>query len=284
MKITKAVITAAGRDQRGLPLQTLIDRDGVQKSALQIIVEEVLTAGINDICVVVHPGDEGAYAAAAGEHARRLSFIEQQVPRGYGHAVLCARVFTGNDPFLHLVGDHLYLSDDDEGSTCAQQVLRIAEAHECSVSAVQPTRESLLPNYGAVGGKRLPNQARLYQVDRVLEKPTPTEAEQMLLVSGLRAGYYLCFFGIHALTPSVMDLLVEQADAGAQTLTLSDALAALSHRERYLSYEVLGHRYDIGVRYGLLNAQLALVLSGKDRTEVLAQLVELLATRVGSHC
>ncbi len=284
MKITKAVITAAGRDQRGLPLQTLIDRDGVQKSALQIIVEEVLTAGINDICVVVHPGDEGAYAAAAGEHARRLSFIEQQVPRGYGHAVLCARVFTGNDPFLHLVGDHLYLSDDDEGSTCAQQVLRIAEAHECSVSAVQPTRESLLPNYGAVGGKRLPNQARLYQVDRVLEKPTPTEAEQMLLVSGLRAGYYLCFFGIHALTPSVMDLLAEQADAGAQTLTLSDALAALAHRERYLAYEVLGHRYDIGVRYGLLNAQLALVLSGKDRAEVLAQLVELLATRAGSHC
>ncbi|MCS6848978.1 MAG: sugar phosphate nucleotidyltransferase [Anaerolineae bacterium] len=279
MKITKAVITAAGRNQRGLPLQTLIDRDGAQKSALQIIVEEVLTAGIHDICVVVHPGDAEAYAAAAGEHARRLSFVEQHEPRGYGHAVLCAREFTGNQPFLHLVGDHLHLSEDSDGSTCAQQVVRVAEAHACSVSAVQPTRESLLPNYGAVGGKRLPNQPRLYQVDRVLEKPTPTEAEQTLLVPGLRAGYYLCFFGIHALTPTVMELLTEQAATGANMITLSDALAVLAHRERYLAYEVLGRRYDIGVRYGLLNAQLALALAGKDRAEVLAQLVELLVMR-----
>ncbi len=279
MKITKAVITAAGRNQRGLPLQTLIDRDGTQKSALQIIIEEVLTAGIYDICVVVHPGDAEAYAAAAGEHAHRLSFVEQHEPRGYGHAVLCAREFTGSEPFLHLVGDHLHLSNDHAGSTCAQQVVRVAETHTCSVSAVQPTRESLLPNYGVVGGKRLPNQPRLYQVDHVLEKPTPTEAEQMLLVPGLRAGYYLCFFGIHALTPTVMELLAEQAAAGANAVTLSDALAPLARRERYLAYEVLGRRYDIGVRYGLLNAQLALALAGKDRAEVLAQLVELLATK-----
>lgn len=279
MKITKAVITAAGRNQRGLPLQTLIDRDGAQKSALQIIVEEVLTAGIHDICVVVHPGDAEAYAAAAGEHARRLSFVEQHEPRGYGHAVLCAREFTGNAPFLHLVGDHLHLSEDRDGNTCAQQVVRVAEAHACSVSAVQPTRESLLLNYGAVGGKRLPNQPRLYQVDRVLEKPTPTEAEQTLLVPGLRAGYYLCFFGIHALTPTVMELLAELAVTGTNAITLSDALATLAHRERYLAYEVLGRRYDIGVRYGLFNAQLALALAGKDRAEVLAQLVELLAMR-----
>lgn len=280
MKITKAVITAAGRNQRGLPLQTLIDRDGAQKSALQIIVEEVLTAGINDICVVVQPGDEHAYAAAAGEHARRLSFVEQREPRGYGDAILRAREFTAGQPFLHLVGDHLHLSDDGDGSTCAQQVVRIAEAHECSVSAVQPTRESLLPNYGAVGGKRLPNQERLYLVDHVLEKPTPTEAEQTLIVPGLRTGYYLCFFGIHALTPTVMDLLADLAASDERSaFTLSDALAALLHRERYLAYEVLGRRYDIGVRYGLLNAQLALALGGRDRSEVLAQLVELLATR-----
>jgi len=280
MKITRAIITAAGRNQRGLPLQTLIDRDGAQKSALQIIVEEVLTAGVSDICVVVHPGDEHAYAAAAGEHAGRLSFVEQPEPRGYGDAILCAREFTAGQPFLHLVGDHLHLSDDADGSTCAQQVVRIAEAHQCSVSAVQPTRESLLPNYGAVGGKRLPNQERLYLVDHVLEKPTPTEAEQTLIVPGLRAGYYLCFFGIHALTPLVMDLLADLAAGGERgAFTLSDALAALVHRERYLACEVLGRRYDIGVRYGLLNAQLALALGGKDRSEVLAQLVELLAAR-----
>ncbi|MCS7056036.1 MAG: sugar phosphate nucleotidyltransferase [Thermoflexales bacterium] len=278
MKITKAVITAAGRHQRDLPLQTLIDRDGIQKSALQIIIEEIITAGIHDICVVIHPGDAEAYAAAVGAHAHRLTFVEQHEPRGYGYAVLCAREFVGGAPFLHLVGDHLYVSDDAEGIACAQQVVRVAEAHACSVSAVQATRESLLPNYGAVGGKRLPNRPRLYQIDHVLEKPTPTEAEQTLLVPGLRAGYYLCFFGIHVLTPAVIELLAEQAATNADTMTLSDALARLAHRERYLAYEVIGRRYDIGVRYGLLNAQIALALAGRDRAEVLAQLVELLAT------
>src|SRR4030095_9987446 len=182
MKITKAVVTAAGKNQRGWPLQTLIDRDGVQKSALQIIIEEILSAGVNDLCVVIQPGDQQAYMAAAGDHARVLCFVEQRETRGYGYAVLCAREFVGRDPFLHLVGDHLHLSMDQHSHTCARQVIEVAEANDCAVSAVQPTRETLLPNYGAVGGKRLAHSERLYVIERVLEKPTPTEAEQTLIV------------------------------------------------------------------------------------------------------
>ena len=74
MKITKAVITAAGRQQRSLPLQTLVDRDGAQKSVLRIIVEEALRAGVDEICVVLCPGDEAAYAEAAGDVNARLVF------------------------------------------------------------------------------------------------------------------------------------------------------------------------------------------------------------------
>ncbi len=70
MKITKAVITAAARNQRTLPLQTLVDRDGDQKPLLNIIVEEAIGAGIEDICVVVAPGDEDAYRQAAGGACR----------------------------------------------------------------------------------------------------------------------------------------------------------------------------------------------------------------------
>ncbi|MCB0153024.1 MAG: UTP--glucose-1-phosphate uridylyltransferase, partial [Caldilineaceae bacterium] len=76
MKIKKAVITAAGRRQRTLPLQTLIDRDGVEKSVLTILIEEVLAAGIDEIGVVVRPGDEQAYMQVAGAHARRLHFVQ----------------------------------------------------------------------------------------------------------------------------------------------------------------------------------------------------------------
>jgi len=81
MEITKAVITAARRTQRSLPLQTIIDSDGVEKSVLRVLVEEVIDAGVDEICVIVYPGDEAAYAATVGEHAGRLQFVQQAVHR-----------------------------------------------------------------------------------------------------------------------------------------------------------------------------------------------------------
>ena len=278
MEIKKAIITAAGQAQRTLPLQTLVDRDGVTKTALRILIEEVRSAGIEDICVVVCPGDQAAYAAAAGGEKKRLHFVEQQQALGYGHAVLCAQEFTGRQPFLLQVGDHLYVSRSAKRS--AQQLVEIATAEKCAVSAVQATHESKLPHYGAVGGRLVPGRQGVYEIAEVIEKPTPTEAEQKLDVPGLRAGHYLCFFGMHVLTPAVMDLLQEDlARAPGRSIHLTGALARLARRERYLACELQARRYDIGVKYGLLTAQLALALDGEDREEVLSGLVELLARR-----
>jgi UTP--glucose-1-phosphate uridylyltransferase len=278
VRIQKAVITAAGPTQRSLPLQTLVDRDGTEKSALAIILEEAQSADIEDVCVVVHPGDEEAYAAALATSALRITYTPQDAPRGYGHALFCAREFVGDDPFLHFVSDHLYVGHGEK--TCAQELVAVAERESAAVSAVQATRESMLPYYGAVGGQRVPNRNDIYAVQHVVEKPTPTQAEQDLLVPGLRAGHYLCLFGMHSLTPTVMDLLAEDVEAaGDSQINLAGALTRLANKERYLAFEVPGRRYNIGVKYGLLNAQLALALSGVDRMEVLTQLVELLATR-----
>src|SRR5512139_690379 len=234
MKISKAVITAAGRKQRTLPLQTLIDRDGTEKSVLCIIVEEALRAEIEEICVIVCPGDEVPFAQAAGEHASRLRFVPQEQPLGYGHAVYCAKDFVGDQSFLHLVGDHLWVSRGTKG--CAEQLVEVAQAESCAVSAVQASRESLLPYYGTVGGRRVPGRQDLYIVENVIEKPTPTEAEQRLIVPGLRAGHYLCFFGMHVLTPGIMDILGEAVTAAGTKggVQLSPALAQLAGRERYL--------------------------------------------------
>jgi UTP--glucose-1-phosphate uridylyltransferase len=279
MKITKAVITAAGNGQRNLPLQTLIDRDGQQKAVLSVIIAEVARAGITDISIVINPKDEAAFRSVAGDHSGRVSFVYQPEPRGYGHAVWCARDFTGGEPFLHLIGDHLYVSRIEKG--CAQRVVETAEAESCAVSAVQPTRESLLPNFGAVSGKRIHGRSDLHAIETVIEKPTPTEAEQKLLVPGLRAGYYLCFFGIHVLTPSVMTLLDEELKgrSDGRLPTISDALHQLARKEKYLALEMNDYRYNVGVKYGLLNAQLALALSGEDRSEVIAMLMEMLLLR-----
>ncbi|HEX3149738.1 MAG TPA: sugar phosphate nucleotidyltransferase [Gemmataceae bacterium] len=275
MEIRQAVITAAGRGHRTLPLQTFVDRGGVEKKALEIILAEAVDAGIDEVCVVVTPGDQAAYRDAAGPHARRLHFVEQTEPAGYGHALSLAREFVSGRPFLHLVSDHVYLSDTDE--TCARQVIEAARAAACTVTAVQATRESMLPYYGVYGGRRVGRRTDLYEVDTILEKPTPSEAEQRLIVPGLRAGYYLCSFGMHAFTPAVMDLLVERVAADGPGVTLAAVLAELAKRERYLALEVRGRRYNTGVKLGLLYAQLALALGGADREDVLAGLVELLA-------
>ena len=97
---------------------------------------------------------------------------------------------------------------------------------------MQATRESLLPRFGAVGGRRVAGRSDLYRVETVIEKPTPTEAEQRLMVPGMRAGYYLCFFGIHVLTPG------RDGPAGeGRNATLSAALAELARREQYLALE-----------------------------------------------
>jgi UTP--glucose-1-phosphate uridylyltransferase len=278
MRIGKAVITAAGPRQRTLPLQSLVDRDGKEKSVLGILVEEVLRAGVEEVGVIIAPGDEKAYAQVVGDHAGRLRFIPQAEPLGYAHAVYCAREFIGDDAFLHLVGDHIPVSTVEKG--CARQLVEMAEAQDSSVSAVQPTRETLLARYGTVGGQRVAGREGLYRVETVVEKPTPTEAEQHLVVSGLRAGHYLCFFGMHVLSPAIFRILEKLSGALAwRDVGLTGALALLAAREQYLALEIAGRRYDVGARYGLLTAQLALALSGADRDAVLTELLELLAVR-----
>jgi len=271
MKVQKAVITAAAPRQRKLPLQTLIDKEGVEKTLLELLIEEVLAAGVNNICVIVQPGDEIPYGQAIGEYFHSVTFINQNQPLGYGHALHCAHEFVGKDPFLHLVGDHLYVNRS--GNSSAKHLVDFASKYKCVVSAVQPTRESLITNFGVVGGKRLQGVNDVYQVERVIEKPTPTEAEQKLLVPGFRAGNYLCFFGMHVLTSTVIDILGEELKKNEKT-NLSVALNILAKSEQYLALEKKDLRYDLGEKYGLMKAQLALALYGNDRDRILNELVE----------
>lgn len=277
MKIFKAIITAAGPGQNSLPLQRLVDRDGVEKSALEMILDEVNAAGIETIALVIRPGDQVAYEQASGKYLDRISFITQPTPRGYGDAILQAREFAGNDSVLHLVGDHLYLSTT--GKRCAQQLIEVAQAENCPVSAVQSTRETMLPYFGTVAANRLPRFDHLYEIKRVVEKPTPTQAEQELTVAGFRSGMYLCFFGMHVLTPSVMSVMAALNANLDRPFSLSEALNEVASRERYLACQIQGTRYNMGVKYGLLTTQLALSLSGVDRERVLSEMVELLAAR-----
>ncbi len=129
-----------------------------------------------------------------------------------------------------------------------------------------------------MGGPLIHGRSDLYRIETVIEKPTPTEAEQKLIVPGLRSGHYLCFFGMHVFTPALMGLLEARLSAGGgEPCSLSAVLAELAGAEKYLALRHSGSRFDLGARYGLWTAQLALALSGRNRDEVLSQLVTVLA-------
>jgi len=279
MGIRKAVITAAGERQRHLPLQTMVDGQGRNRKVLGLLSDEAASAGIDEIGIVVRPGTAELYRDAVDDVSAEITFIEQLEPRGYGHAVLSAVDYVKDEPFLLMVSDHVYVSDDPNAETCASQLVRIAEEEDCVVSTVQPTHEGRLRNFGTVGGTLFDASRDLYEVNAVLEKPTPTEAEQNLMTPGLRHGYYLTFFGMHVLQPAVMALLDERANALGpnEQLDLSASLHEFSRRGRYLAQVMKGRRYDLDFRHGLLIGQLAVSLSGQYRDEVLSTITDLLA-------
>jgi len=275
MQIKKALITVAGPDQRNLALQTLVDRDGMRKTVLEILINEVQQAGIEEIGIVIQSSDLEVYKSIVNNDSQ-IQFILQDKPRGYGYAILCGASFVGNDYFLHLVGDHLYVNRSEK--PCAKHIVEIAVKNKSSVSAVTSTRESLIPNYGTVGGHRIHPTNDLYQIDKVIEKPTPTLAEQKLIIPGLRAGHYLCFLGMHVLSPTIMELLQHKSDeTGDSRFGLSEALNELATKEQYLALEKNDLRFDIGSTYGLLKAQLALGLNGIDRDLIQSELLEFFA-------
>jgi len=274
MKIKKAVITAAGPNQLHLPLQTLVTPSGNTESVAELILDEIFAAGIETVAIVIAPGTEGDFSASVAQHLDKVTFIEQSKALGYGHAVLQAREFTGSDPFLLMMSDHLYLSFGSD--SCLQQLLTVASQTDGPVSAVQPTHESKLPFYGTIAATPVAGQQGLFDVSHIIEKPTPTVAEQELIVPGLRAGHYLCFFGMHVLTPAVMDHL-EKSLVEGQNLPLTPSLAATARSEKYLACEIEGLRFNIGEPYGLLRAQLGMALSGESRDEVMGTIIELIA-------
>lgn len=308
MKIKKAVITAAARGERLYPVADtiqkamlpVVDTDGLHKPVLQIICEEAFASGIDDICVVCTPGDGERFLQAfaslrdnlvtsfnGADWARQesqkidhlinhLHFAEQTEARGYGHAVHCARGFVGTEPFLLMLGDYLYVSYQ-RNKRCAAQLIELAAKEGCSVSAVNPTIENQVSRYGTLTGKHVAGVHGVYQIERIIEKPSLSVAELELQTPGQRAGYYLCFFGMHVLTPTVFSLLENEVLSGAANVMLTRSLQHLAESEKYLALEVKGARYDLSRKHGLLRAQVALGLAGEARDETLTTLVELLA-------
>jgi UTP--glucose-1-phosphate uridylyltransferase len=309
MKIKKGVITAAARNERLYPVTStvqkamlpIIDVDGINKPLIQIIAEEAIRSGIEEICIVCAPGDEERYlenfrmllasSSKIQNHSdwaetqsvsiknilERLSFVVQTDPLGYGHAVYQAKDFIGNSPFLLLHGDYLYISSLLH-KQCSQQVVDLAEEQECSVSAVTPMIEHHISKYGTLTGRNYHAHEGVYQIENIIEKPSISRAELELKTPGLRAGYYLCFFGIHIFQPSLLEYLSNELKTNpGNTVLLAPVQQKLAQSEKYLAMEIKGRRYDTSKRLGLLQAQIALGLAGQMRDELLTTLIQTIA-------
>jgi len=314
-KVRKAVITAAGRGTRQYPASTavqkemfpLVDRDGLTKPIIQIIGEEAIDSGIEEICIITQPGEEHLYReyfrrlddnmvkAFRGKDwaileseklqafGERLHFAEQHTPEGFGHAVFQAKEFVGDDPFLLLLGDHVYISDIKD--RCARQLVQVYEKNTLdAVSAVQPTLERLLHLFGVIQGEPIEPQRGIYKVKFIVEKPSIELAREKLVTPGQPAGNYLAHFGMHVFSPKIFDsleYLIKNNIREKGEIQLTAAQEHLrQHSNEYWCVVTQGQRYDTGIPYGLMETQLALALSGIHRAEICEAIARLLATQV----
>jgi UTP--glucose-1-phosphate uridylyltransferase len=282
-KIRKAVIPIAGWGTRMFPatkaipkaLFPVIDIDGFCKPIIQIIIEEALSAlgEAGQVCIVVQKGQREPIEAYFKEDAnevylkkaelrqqanrlkfiaQRISFVLQEKQEGFGHAILCAKEFVGNEPFFVFLGDHVYLSHHSEKKTCAQQLLDVFREYGQSVTSLETCLESELSVNGIVTGDLITNvqNITLYKLTDTSEKPSIEHARRYLRCRGTNEGEYLCYFGIDLLTPKIFECLQFNYVNNIRTngeIQLRDAMKTVMRSEGMLGLKMQGKRYDTGM-------------------------------------
>lgn len=277
-KITKAVIPAAGFGTRLYPatkvvkkeLFPIMDRDGKVKPVIQVIVEEAIAAGIEEIGIVTQPEDIGIftdffktppskelyqklshqnreYSEYLQELGGKITVLTQSEQEGYGHAVFCAREWVNNQPFLLMLGDHVYSSNTDQ--SCARQVLDIYEQSDCSVIGLDTMAAPIIQKAGCVTGTWRELNSVL-EITQVYEKPTVEYARQHLRVEGMEEDEFLCIFGLYALTPKIFEFLEEHINNNFRErgeFQLTSCLDRVRASEGMTGYLVKGKSFDTGM-------------------------------------
>jgi len=277
-KVRKAVIPAAGFGTRLFPatkaakkeLFPIVDQDGIAKPAILYIVEEALNAGIEEVILIVQEHDLDAfqsffniqitvenfnklstrfqeYAQRIIEIGRRVSFVTQEMQEGFGHAVYCAKDVVGNEPFLLMLGDHLYRSEKED--SCAKQLIEAYNQHRISILGLRRTSEDQIENFGTVGGVWIEDQ-NLLNVTQFFEKPTVDYARNNLRVPGLPENEYLTVFGQYIIKPEIFDFLEEHIANNVRErgeFQLTSALDRLRRADGFQGLMMEGQRFDIGL-------------------------------------
>ncbi|HZG86182.1 UTP--glucose-1-phosphate uridylyltransferase GalU [Paenibacillus sp.] len=291
MRVTKAIIPAAGLGTRFLPATKAQPKEMlplVDKPTIQYIVEEALRSGIQDIIIVTGRGkraieDHFDYSVElelallkkgntkvvnelrAITEMVNIHYIRQKEPKGLGHAIWCARKFIGNEPFAVLLGDDIVVSD----TPCLKQLADVYEEYEGTVLGVKEVASSEASKYGIIA----PDQrysTDLYKVNSLVEKPKKEEAPSNIAIMGR-----------YILTPDIFDILERLEPGAGDEIQLTDALNVLAKTRQVLAYRFEGERYDVGDKFGFVKATIDFALGREDLgTEVVNYLQEVLEKKL----
>ena len=286
MKVTKAIIPAAGFGTRMLPATKSIPKEMLplgDKPAIQHIVEEAVSSGITDILIItsrtkISMEDHFDYSpeleaklkeAGKDELAREMraiadlaniTFLRQREMLGLGHAVWCGRRFTGSDPFAVLLGDDIMRSE----TPVTLQLINASEKYGACSVGVQSVSEEMITKYCSLEVSKL--EANHMLVSDLIEKPRKDQIRSLYAI-----------LGRYVLDQRVMDLL-ETLPAGAGgEIQLTDALNAYCKTERLVAVDFEGKRYDCGNNQGYLEAAVDFALHDDKTSEFMRKHIKKLA-------
>lgn len=269
MRVTKAIIPAAGLGTRVLPATKAMPKEMlpiVDKPAIQYIVEEAVAAGIQDILIITgrnkdiiedhfdrapeletalgRPGKEKALEECLGiAGMANIFFVRQKQTLGLGHAVLMAKPFTGDEPFVVMYGDDVIMGEDP----VAGQLIRAYEAYGRAAVGIKEVPKADLQKYCSMKAK--PIQGNHYFIDDMIEKPAPGQEFSNFSILGR------CL-----LTPEIYTILEHTAPGAGGEIQLTDAMAVLAREKGVTGVDFTGKRYDMGNKLGVMQAQVETAL------------------------
>jgi UTP--glucose-1-phosphate uridylyltransferase len=273
--VRKAVIPAAGLGSMMYPATKAVRRelfpvvtpDGICKPVLLSAVEEALAAGIEEIAIVVRPDEEElfrtlfktppapAYAAhvpnearpyleGLGEIGNSITFITQDEPLGFGHAIACTHEWAEGEPVLVLLGDHLYITTGDQ--TASQQIVDAYAEHRCPVVGLARASSADVAHYGTFAGEWDNGDGRQLTINEVAEKPTEDHARRHLKTKNLPEGQFLCAYGQYVIDSTVFDALQKLKETCSESIELTTAFRLARQTGNVLGLVVTGERHDAG--------------------------------------
>ena len=265
MKVTKAVIPAAGLGTRVLPATKSVPKEMlpiVDRPAIHYIVEEAVRAGITDILIITSRGKSSVedYFDRAPELEDRLlasgkedlyrqiidvtqmaniQYVRQQEAKGLGHAVLCAKGVVGSDPFAVLYGDDVIISPPDKPAI--GQLCEAYDRYGLGVVGIKEVTPEQILKYSSLAVEPLEGQT--YKVTDMVEKPAPDKVLSLYSILG------------RCILPAEIFSILEETPLGAGgELQLTDAMRTLTLSQGMTGVDYIGKRYDMGNKLGVLEA------------------------------